>query len=93
MSDALLLFATWLGAVLGFGLLALTQEKHRMLRPARHRGTSTLGARLAGWTLLAVAIVPAIWRDGVAFGLILWCMTLTISAITVVGLVYRMSAR
>lgn len=88
MNDAMLLLATWLGATLGFSFLAIAQEKHRLLLPVRYRDTSTFGMKLAGWALLTAAIAPAICRDGIAFGLVLWCMMLTISALTVVGCIY-----
>ena len=93
MNGAMLLLATWFSAALGFGFLAIAQEKHRTLLSARYRATSAFGMKLAGWALLAVAIVPAIWRDGVAFGLLLWFIMLTFSALAVVGLIHRLSRR
>lgn len=92
MGDALLLIVTWLCAAAGFGLLALGQKQNWALL-GRRRQSPPAWLPWPGLLLLGAAAWPAIVRDGPAFGLLLWILILTISAITVVAALARMARR
>ena len=80
--------ATWALAALGFMLLAISQKQHRGLLPPARSGLQMTSLRGAGWALLGISLVPAVWRDGLAFGLLAWSMILTLSAFTTVGVIW-----
>lgn len=85
MRDTLLLLASCAIATLGFALLASSQKQHWLLLRPHTSTRPPAWFRPAGWVLLGLAAVPALIRDGLAFGLLLWTGLLTLSAILVVG--------
>ncbi|MFC4257369.1 DUF3325 family protein [Altererythrobacter xixiisoli] len=93
MIDILLLFATWACGALGFALLAFSQLPHWRLLPQPRADQPPGWLRPLGWGLLGAAILPAIARDGIAFGLLLWIGVLTLSACAIVWLLMRLTHR
>ena len=91
MRDALFFLATCLLGTLGFALLAFSQRQHWPLLRRARQNPPTLPLRLMGAALLALALLPAICRDGVAFGLLLWSVTMTLAAAVVVVILLRLS--
>lgn len=85
----LLLIATWVCGTLGFGLLAFSQKQHWALFHRAPSDQPPSWLSIAGWSLLGAAMLPAIGRDGIAFGLLCWCLLLPISAFTVAVLRIR----
>lgn len=84
MQDSILLVLAWFLASIGFALLALSQKQHwLLLRLAKAQPPIVL--RPLGWVICALSLIPAIVRDGVAFGLILWITLLSLAAATVVS--------
>lgn len=85
MEQTLLLAATCILAALGFGLIAVSQKQHRtrVRLPVARRRPATL--RSMGYALIAGSVVPAVVRDGWAFGLLVWTTMLTVSALLVVA--------
>lgn len=83
MTATLLLIANGALSALGFGLIAISQAQH-----GRRVGKQAppLALRIAGSLLIGLAAVPAVMRDGVSLGLLLWATLLTLSAALVVGL-------
>lgn len=90
MMGAFLLIATCGTAALGFALIAFSQRQHWVLLRAPRRSTPPAWLRPAGWTILGLAVVPALVRDGPAFGLLLWTVMLTVSALLVIVLMARL---
>lgn len=70
--------------VIGFLLLALSQDQHRRALGA---GPLTRGGRRLrrglGYGLLGVALFVAIRSEGAAFGILLWAMFLSLAAYAV----------
>lgn len=90
MTGALLLLATCITAAIGFALMAASQKQHWPLLPLSRRPAAPAWLRPAGWLLVFLAIIPAIVRDGLAFGLLVWSGMITMSAaLVVVGLALR----
>lgn len=93
MRDAFLLLATCSIGANGFALMAFSQKQHwsllRLSSPAR----PPVWLRPTGWILLGLAAVPALVRDGLAFGLLLWTTLLTFSALLVIGFIVKLSKR
>ncbi len=89
MMPALLLLATWAVGTLGFFLLAFSQPQHWQLLRKAQLDRSPIWLRSMGWALLGTATLPAILRDGIAFGVLTWAMMLTISACAAVGVIAR----
>lgn len=81
---ALLLLATCVTASAGFALMAASQKQHWLLLGRSGRAAAPAWFRPAGWLLVLLAAVPAIARDGIVFGLLLWSGMITISAALVV---------
>lgn len=84
--ERLVLFAALILALLvGFALLALSQDRHRravgITTPLSH--TATLIVRTLGFGLIALALPLALWREGPGFGSLLWACLLTAAAFTV----------
>jgi hypothetical protein len=85
MLDAALLAGLFAANYCGLGLLASSQAKHwphvtgTSLNPRR----PTWLVRALGCGLLAGSVVVAVLRQGPGFGSILWCTSLSISAISV----------
>lgn len=85
MQDALLLIATCVIAALGFASMAFSQKRHwQLLHASTVTAEPPSGLRIAGWLLIGLAAIPCIWRDGLAFGLLLWTATLTVSGLLVI---------
>lgn len=93
MVDMLLLVATWACGAVGFAMLAFSQSQHWPLLPRRCTDQPPGWLLPLGWLLIALATFPAIGRDGLAFGLLLWGMLLTISACAVVGTIVHLGGR
>jgi len=86
MRDAILLFALFASAWLGFLLLALSQPHHWKLvlgQPGRRPPAQPF--RIAASLLLAASLALALLRDGPAFGAILWVVMLTIAGTAAVA--------
>ncbi|KTC53581.1 hypothetical protein AO262_33440 [Pseudomonas fluorescens ABAC62] len=75
----------------GFTLLCLSTDRHHgELLHSKPSPRRRLGLRLAGWSLLAVAIWPAVRVSGWGQGLVEWCAVLMLSALLLVLLLpYR----
>ncbi len=69
----------------GFLLFAASQEQHRKARRRLFVPDKAPVAilRAAGSLLLLISAVFAVARDGVAFGLTIWTLTITLSAFCV----------
>lgn len=91
MNGALLLAATGTLAAFGLGLIALSQKQHRRLAPGVSGRPAAL--RISGGGLIALAVWPAVVRDGLAFGLLAWATVLTFSALVVVAVLARSHGR
>jgi hypothetical protein len=95
MRDAILLLSVLITAIGGFGLFALSQPRNWAIA-ARTRPfpvTSVPALRWSGSLMLAISLLLSIWRDGPAFGPILWILLLALGgAIVVVILARRSSA-
>lgn len=87
-----LFFLVLITSAAGFALLAASQRQHRAtlsaaipliaLPPARQRWLGAL--------LLCASLGFAIARDGVAFGLVVWTLTITLTAFAVAVLLTRL---
>lgn len=88
--------ALFLCAVLGFAALAVPMDRHwrDLIDGRRGPGRRTLvGLRCAAALLLGTALVLAIHRDGLGFGLLLWTLALSAAALAVSAVVSVMTAR
>lgn len=85
MTPVLLLMLAALASYLGFACLALAMPRHwaeaggPRLRPAPPRQR----LRGCGFALLGIAYALIVYRDGPAFGSVLWVVLLTAAAIAV----------
>ncbi|MGY4637187.1 DUF3325 domain-containing protein [Pseudomonas sp. TE24901] len=75
----------------GFTALCLATDRHHgELLHSKPMPGRRLGLRVAGWSLLAVAIWPAVAATGWGQGLVEWCAVLMLSALLLVLLLpYR----
>ena len=83
--------AAFLLQLAGFALLALSMLKHyrEFFRGAPARSAS-LSMRVAGWAMLALALVPAIAGSGSSIGIVVWLGLATLAAsIVALMLTYR----
>jgi hypothetical protein len=87
MREAALLFALLTSAYLGFALLALSQPRNWAIamRPKPFNATYVPVLRVIGSLLLALSLALALWRDGPAFGAILWAVMLAVASMFVVA--------
>ena len=78
-------------SLVGFAFLALSQDKHwRTVTSAKGSAPSKTLVRSSGWTLVFIALVPCIIRDGGAFAALLWPLLLTVCAFSIAMLIaYR----
>jgi len=84
MREALLLLALFALAFIGFALFAASQKKHWQRITGREGAPSRPQARrLLGGLFCLAALACALLRDGPSFGLILWVLTLSVSAFAV----------
>lgn len=85
MRDAALLVATWVLAYLGFAGLALSMERHWLdvMCSAAVSGHVAHRLRSLACFCLAAGLVAACWRDGPAFGGLLWVMSSVVAGIAV----------
>lgn len=86
MVDAVLNFGALFAAYLGFATLALASSRpwHRFAgsRPRPHGARRLLvGASIAFWT---VSLVVILFRDGPAFGVLLWLTQMSVAGFLVV---------
>lgn len=84
---AALLFVVMSIAYLGFGLLALSQDRNwgTVTGASRLSRSEKLIMRAAGYILLACGLPVALWRDGPGFGSLLWVASLSVAAVAVVA--------
>lgn len=83
MSLSLMVLAT-LTAIIGLACLSLSQDKHwRVVRPSKTAVPRVRELRMVGYGLLVVCAALCIARDGISFSLILWPLTVGISAIVI----------
>lgn len=69
---------------IGFALLALSQDQHRRaLSAAPLGGHARLIQRVIAYSLIALALPLALWRDGPGFGSLLWACLLSVAAFAV----------
>ena len=80
MIDAAALLALLLLLTLGFALLARSQARHR---PAAASPAARAALRWIGYGLVALGLPLAWWRDGGAFGSLLWACLLSPAAFAV----------
>ncbi|MBE8592098.1 DUF3325 domain-containing protein [Pseudomonas sp. MAFF 301449] len=75
----------------GFTALCLSTDRHHgELLHSKPSPRRRLGLRVAGWSLLAVALWPAVSVAGWGQGLVQWCAVLMLSALLLVLLLpYR----
>ena len=75
----------------GFTALCLATDRHHgELLHSKPSPRRRLGLRVAGWSLLAVALWPAVSVAGWGEGLVQWCAVLMLSALLLVLLLpYR----
>ncbi len=84
MFGVFLLVATLGLAVVGFAMIAVSQKQHWWLLRLSRSATPVMALRLAGSLFLAVSTIPAVLRDGLGFGLLIWAIALSIAAVLVV---------
>lgn len=80
MLDTALLALLFALAYAGFLLLALSQHQHWQAVFGTTMGHKPLRLRWMGGILLGLSLVTALYRDGPAFGAILWIVVLMIAA-------------
>jgi hypothetical protein len=87
MREAALLFALLTSAYLGFALMALSQPRNWAIamRPRPFRRSYTPVLRATGSLLFMLSLVIALWRDGPAFGAILWAVMLAKAGLMVIA--------
>ena len=85
MRDAILLVVLFAATYCGFALLAASQAKNwpRLMGASRRPWHVAGSLRAAGYGLLASSLALALMRDGADLGSLLWCTSLSISAIAV----------
>lgn len=85
MHDAWLLMTSALASLLGFAMLALSQDRHWTHVTGLHptRRALTIALRWAGLCIQAVVCVPLVVSQGPGFGALLWGLGLTLMAVTV----------
>jgi hypothetical protein len=93
MKDALLLVATCAIAAVGFAMMAFSQKQHWPLRQGSNAPRLPEWLRLTGALFLMLAAIPAVLRDGLAFGLLLWSGMLTVSGVLVIVCLARLHGR
>ncbi len=84
MTGVLLIIATGILAAFGFALIAFSQKQHWRLVSASDAVRPAAALRLGGSLLIALAALPVVLHDGLAFGFLLWASMLTVSAFLVV---------
>jgi hypothetical protein len=84
MATLLLLFAS-LAGYSGFACLALAMPEHWANAGGDPDGQATRRhrLRLSGAMMLCMACAVCIWRDGASFGILLWTLLMSASAIAV----------
>lgn len=82
MADTLLLIVAAGAAYLGFALFALSQSRHWQQVAPSHvaQPPQKKALRLFGCMALAVSLSCTCWRDGPAFGPVLWLLLLSVAA-------------
>lgn len=91
MTEAVLLLAVFTACYLGFGLLALSQDRHwHQLLHSFGGGRDcpprlVLPLRVGGYALLLGALALALLRDGPGFGSLVWATMLSAGAIAIVA--------
>jgi hypothetical protein len=84
MREILLLLATILAAYSGCALLALSQAPHwKTVAGGAFVSSQAQRNRSIGSALLVVAVLLALWRDGVVFGLMMGFFLLAFSGFAV----------
>jgi hypothetical protein len=85
MTAILLLLLASLAGYAGFACLALAMPDHWQQAGGDADGHASRrnGLRRSAALLLCTALAACIWRDGASFGVILWVVLLTASAIAV----------
>ncbi len=79
--------------VFGFALIAFSQKQHWALLRLSGSARTPGWLRPIGWMFLGIAAIPAVAREGLAFGLLLWTGALTVSVILVIGIILMLSKR
>ena len=83
MLEYALLPAAFGSGLLGFGWLALTQERHRAHIPAASSTSAPAGQRAAGFGALLFGLPLCIAGDGPAFGALVWVLLTSAAAVAV----------
>ncbi|MEF3365016.1 DUF3325 domain-containing protein [Methylocystis sp. 9N] len=80
-----MLVASFAASLFGFLLLALSLPRHwRETMGERHLPSDLrTGLRIGGFSFLLASLVFAFFRDGPAFGVLLWTLLSAVSALTV----------
>lgn len=78
----ILLVASFAASLLGFLLLALSLPRHWRETMGERDSPSALrtGLRIGGFSFLLASLVSAFFRDGPAFGVLLWTLLSTVCA-------------
>ncbi|MEM1271041.1 MAG: DUF3325 domain-containing protein [Bacteroidota bacterium] len=83
MSDTLLLIAGFVTAYAGFALLALSVGRNWKKVSEDKAPSKWTVARVAGYGLLALALLPLLFRDEISFAILLWILGLSATAMAV----------
>lgn len=83
MLEYTLLPAAFASGLLGFGWLALTQERHRARIPAASSASAPAGQRTAGLGAILFGLPLCIAGEGPAFGTLAWVLLTSAAAVAV----------
>ncbi|MFT3967545.1 MAG: DUF3325 domain-containing protein [Sphingobium sp.] len=90
MENLLLLIAAFVLEALGFAMIAFSQKQHWPWPQCSESARRPAWLRLLGASFLTLAMIPAVLRDGLAFGLLLWIGMITVSALAVIACLVRL---
>ena len=83
MLEHTLLPAAFASGLLGFGWLALTQQRHRARIPAASSASSPAAQRTAGLAAILFGLPLCIAGEGPAFGTLVWVLLTSAAAMAV----------
>lgn len=83
MLEHTLLLAAFGSSLLGFGWLALTQERHRARIPGASSTSAPAGQRTAGLGAILLGLPLCIAGEGAAFGTLVWVLLTSAAAVAV----------
>ena len=83
MLEYTLLPTAFAGGLLGFGWLALTQERHRARIPGASPASAPARRRAAGLGAILFGLPLCVAGEGAAFGTLLWVLLTSTAAVAV----------